>query len=162
MDNQYLHELVIAAIILKEGKFLIVKRSPSKKRFPNKWTVPGGRLETKNYLELPKDTEFYWYNVLEQTLRREVKEEVGLEIGNIRYVTSSATVHTDGTPSLVISCTADFVGGEVELQKEEADEFVWVNLEEAGKYDLLDGIYEELVMVDRMTKGEMMSWKRID
>ena len=34
--------------------------------------------------------------MLERTLRREVKEEVGIEINNIEYVTSLATVHKDG------------------------------------------------------------------
>ena len=108
MDNQYLHEVAITAIVIKDGKFLIIKRSANKRRFPNKWTVPGGKLETKDYLDLPKDTEFYWYNVLEKVLRREVREEVKLEIKNIEYVTSLATVHTDSHPSLVISCVADY------------------------------------------------------
>ncbi len=94
-QNQYLHEVAITAIVVKDGKYLIVRRSATKKRFPGMWTVPGGKLETKDYLELPKDTEFYWYNVLEKVLRREVKEEVGIDIANIGYVTSLATVHAD-------------------------------------------------------------------
>ena len=68
MENNFLHEVVITAIVIKDGKYLITRRSKNKKRFPGKWTVPGGRLETKDYLDLPKDTEFYWYNVLEKTL----------------------------------------------------------------------------------------------
>lgn len=40
-------------------------------------------------------------------MRREVQEEVGLEIENIEYVTSLATVHADENPSLVISCLAE-------------------------------------------------------
>lgn len=31
------------------------------------------------YINLPKDTDAAWYNVVEKTLRREVKEEVNLE-----------------------------------------------------------------------------------
>ncbi|MFH1602032.1 MAG: hypothetical protein ABIB61_03700 [Candidatus Shapirobacteria bacterium] len=65
-----------------------------------KWTVPGGKLEISDYIDLPKETEFYWYNVLEKVLKREVKEEVGIEIKNIEYVTSLATIHDDGNPSL--------------------------------------------------------------
>lgn len=160
MENQYLHEVAITAIIIKEGKYLITRRSPNKKRFPGKWTVPGGKMETNDYLALPKDTEFYWYNVLERTLKREVKEEVGLDIENIEYITSLATVHDDGAPSLVISCVADHVSGEVKLQEGEADVFEWVSLEEAKNYDLLDGIYEELVMTENKRKGIKEEWKR--
>jgi len=158
--NQYLHEVAITAIIIKDNKYLITRRSPNKKRFPGKWTVPGGKMETSDYLKLPKDTQFYWYNVLERTLKRATKEEVGLEIGNVEYVTSLARVHEDGSPSLVISCMADFVSGEVKLRPEETDEFAWVSLKVAKKYDLLDGIYDELVMVENKRKGVREEWKR--
>jgi 8-oxo-dGTP diphosphatase len=160
MENKYLHEVAITAIVVKDGKYLIARRSATKKRFPGKWTVPGGKMETNDYLALPKDTEFYWYNVLERTLKREVKEEMGIDIEHIVYVTSLATVHEDGSPSLVISCAADYAGGEVTLQKEEMDEFAWVSLEEAKKYELLDGIYDELVMTEKLRKGDRGEWKR--
>ena len=168
MKNEYLHEVAITGIIVKEGgstgsseaKYLITRRSPNKKRFPGMWTVPGGKMETSDYLKLPKDTEFYWYNILERTLRREIKEEVGIDIDNIEYVTSLVTVHSDGSPSLVISCVADYVSGEIKLQTEENDQFVWVNLEEAKNYNLLDGIYEELVMVENKRKGKKAEWQR--
>jgi len=158
--NQYLHEVVITAIVVKDGKYLITRRAPNKKRFPGMWTVPGGKLETDDYLSLSKDTEHYWYNVLEQVLKREVREEVGLEIKNIEYVTSLATVHDDGVPSLVISCVADYDGGEVVLQESETDAFEWVHLEEAKKYALIDGIYDELVMADSKQRGIKSEWKR--
>lgn len=160
MENKYLHEVAITAIIVKDGEYLITRRALTKKRFPGKWTVPGGKMETSDYLKLPKDTEFYWYNVLERTLKRETKEEVGLEIANIEYVTSLARVHEDGSPSLVISCMADYVSGEVKLQAEENDQFIWVTLEEAKSNDLLDGIYDELCMVENKRNGVKEEWKR--
>lgn len=158
--NQYLHEVAITAIIVKGGKYLITRRSKNKKRFPGMWVVPGGKMETDDYLQLPKDTEFYWYNVLERTLRREVKEEVGLEIDNIQYLTSLATIHGDGTPSLVISCIADYQGGEITLQEEELDEYAWVSVDEAKHYDLIDGIYDELVMAEKFCQGRKTAWQR--
>jgi 8-oxo-dGTP diphosphatase len=141
-------------------EFLITRRSPNKNRFPGKWTVPGGKMETNDYLALPKDTEFYWYNVLERTLKREVKEEVGLDIGNIEYITSLATVHEDGAPSLVISCAADWLSGEVKLQEGETDAYEWVTLDEAKNYDLLDGIYEEFEIAEKKRRGEKTEWSR--
>ncbi|HYF29156.1 MAG TPA: NUDIX domain-containing protein [Candidatus Paceibacterota bacterium] len=154
------HEVVITAIIVKDGKYLITRRSPNKKRFPGMWTVPGGKLEPKDYLSMPKDTKDYWYNVLERVLRREVEEEVGLSITNIEYVTSLATVHADGAPSLVISCMADYESGEVRLQEEETDQYEWVTLEEARGYELIDGIYDELAMAQMRRRGERIEWQR--
>lgn len=163
MENKNLYklfEIVITAIVVKDGKYLITQRSMKKPRFPGMWTVPGGHLETTDYESLPKDTKNYWYNVLEKTLRREVMEETGIEIENIEYITSLATVHGDKNPSLVISCLADYVSGEVKLQEGETDAFQWVSLEEAKDYDLIDGIYDELVMAENKRKGIKTEWKR--
>ena len=160
VENQLLHEVAITGIIVKEGKYLITRRSPQKRRFPGMWTVPGGKLETDDYIHLPRETSNYWYNVIEKVLRREVKEEVGIEIKNIVYVTSLATVHDDGAPSLVISCMAEYVSGDIVLQPEELDAFAWVTSEEAQKHQLLDGIYEELVMTDALVKGKRNEWSR--
>lgn len=160
MDNQFLHEVAITAIIRKDGRYLITRRSANKKRFPGMWTVPGGKLETGDYLSLPKDTEYYWYNVLEKVLRREVREETGIEIDNIEYLTSLATVHADGSPSLVISCAADYISGDIKLKKNESDEYAWVNLEEVKNYQLLDGIYDELTMAENQKRGKKSEWRR--
>jgi len=162
VNDEKLYEVVITAIVVKGGKYLITRRSPDKRRFPGMWTVPGGKLEISDYVDLPKETEFYWYNVLEKVLRREVEEEVGIDIDNIEYVTSLATIHADGNPSLVISCLADYASGEITLQEGETDKFAWVDLEEAKDYDLLDGIYEELVMAEKQLKGEKMEWQRFE
>ncbi len=166
MSSKYTaFEIVITAIIAnKDDKYLITRRSMQKKRFGGKWTLPGGHLETSDYTSYPKDTEHYWYNVLEKALAREVKEEVGLEINNVKYVTSLATVHADdGIPSLVISCVGDYLSGEVILQEEEADKYEWVSVEEAKNYDLIDGIYDEIVMADNICRGlssEGKEWQR--
>jgi 8-oxo-dGTP pyrophosphatase MutT (NUDIX family) len=153
-------EVVITAIIQKDGKYLVTRRSPNKRRFPGMWTVPGGHLEPADFMSYPKDTEHYWYNVLEKALAREIEEEVGLTIENVRYVTSLATEHTDGAASVVISCLADYKGGEVKLQEEETDKAEWITLEEAKNYELIDGIYDELAMAEALRTGERYEWKR--
>ena len=157
-----LFEIVTTAIIIRDVKYLITQRSMTKKRFPGMWTVPGGHLETEDYEALPKDTENYWYNVLEQVLKREVKEEVGLDIKNIKYLTSLAFEREDGIPTLIVSLYADNDGDEIVLSDELSD-YKWVNLEEAKSYDLIEGIYEELEMLDRVLKGEeRIEWSKLD
>ncbi len=49
------HYVSATAIIVKEGKYLIAQRSPREKAFPNKWTVPGGKLEIKDYIHRSPD-----------------------------------------------------------------------------------------------------------
>lgn len=70
-------------------------------------------------------------------------------------------MHEDGAPSLVISCIADYVSGEVNLQEDETDKAEWVTLEEAKEYDLFEGIYDELVMADNHRKGIKHEWKKV-
>jgi NAD+ diphosphatase len=161
-DKNTAFELSITAIIRKDGKYLITKRSMSKKRFPGLWTVPGGHLEPADITSYPKDTPECWYNVLERALEREVREEVGLEIENVRYLTSLAVEDKGGTMPIVISCLADYKSGEIKLQENEADEAAWVTTEEAKNYDLIGGILEEFLMADNLLKtGKIVEWKKL-
>jgi 8-oxo-dGTP diphosphatase len=153
-------EVAVTGIIVRDNKFLILRRSSSKKRFPGRWTVPGGRLEISDFADSPKESKDYWYNVLEKALRREVEEEAGIKIKNIEYITSLATVHPDGIPSVVVSCLAAFDEGEVVLQLEETDQSAWVTLESAHDFDLIDGIYDELVLASDHIHGTKREWKR--
>ncbi|MDP2665739.1 MAG: NUDIX domain-containing protein [bacterium] len=158
--SQLLHEVAVTAIVVKNGKYLITRRTLTKKRFPGVWTVPGGKLETSDYVNLPKDTDNAWYNVLENVVRREVREEVGLEIKNIDYVISLATLDKDNAPLLVISCSADWASGEVVLQADETDQYAWISSDEAKDYKLIDGIDKELCMVDARRRGQKSEWKK--
>ncbi len=144
------HRVAVTAIIYKDGKYLIAKRSPTKKRFPNKWTVPGGGLEVDDYMhDKPSTTAGQWYYAIEKTLRREVKEEVNLEIEKPQYLLDLAFISEQGQPCLVLSYYAEYKSGEVKLDEDSCD-YKWVSLIEAKDYDLIDGIWEEIEMVDRI------------
>jgi 8-oxo-dGTP pyrophosphatase MutT (NUDIX family) len=159
MSKSELFKVIVTAIIVKEGRFLIAKRSEKEEKFPGRWTVPGGKLHVKDYAKGKKNTPHYWYNVLEKTLSREVFEEVGVRIKNVRYVTSLADKPTGKDPSIVLSMMADWVQGKGRVSKE-ITEFAWVNLKEVEKYDLIEGIYEELEQAQLLLKGERTVWKR--
>ena len=142
------HVVAITGIVIKNGKYLITRRSLDKKAFPGKWTLPGGRLEVNDYINSKKDTGDHWYNILEKVLRREVLEEVGLEIESIGYLTSMTFMRGDD-PCLIVSLFADHLSGEVVLNEESLDH-AWVSLVEAKEYDLIEGIYEEIAMLDKL------------
>jgi 8-oxo-dGTP pyrophosphatase MutT (NUDIX family) len=155
------HYIVVTGIMAKDGKYLITKRADWEKAFPGRWTVPGGKFEALDYLLRKKDTASHWYNVMENLLKREIMEEVGLEIKNIGYVTSLVYLREDGIPCLIISLFAEPKTGEVKLCNA-LTEFTWVSLEEAKNYDLIEGIYEELEILDRSLKtGLIDEWKKI-
>ena len=158
--NDKLHYVVVTGIVIKDGKFLITKRSPIEKAFPNMWTLPGGKLEFNDYSKKKKDTSSHWYNILENLLRREVKEETGLDIKNIKYLTNLTFVRPDNIPVVVISLYADHAKGDVTLNEESVD-YAWITLEEAKKYELIEGIYGELKMMNRVLNGEQIEeWNK--
>jgi len=152
MPPKKLFKVVITAIVARGDRYLVIQLPADHKKFPGEWSIPGGKLTTEDYIHLPKDTAHYWYNVLEQALRREVKEEAGIEIKNIRYITSLADAREDDDPSIVISCLADYASGEVVLEGG-MQGYRWVTLEEAGAMTLIDGIYDELKIADFVCRG---------
>lgn len=152
IKDKELHRIAVTAIIYNdEGKYLITKRSPHKKAFPNKWTVPGGGLSVNDYIDTPTHKEEnQWYYPLTNGLCREVKEEVGLEIGKPEYLLDITFMNGD-IPVLVLSYYAKHISGKVVLD-EDSTEFKWISVDELKDYDLIKGIDEEIKMVDEILK----------
>ena len=158
-DESKAHYIAVTAIIIKDKKFLIVKRSENEKAFPGRWVVPGGKLERKDYEGRKRDTEPAWYNMLEGVVRREVLEETGLKIKGVRYLASLVYIRDDNIPTLVISTFADYKSGKVKLIPA-LTEYKWATLKEAKKYNLISGVWKELEMVDKVVKGKKVGeWK---
>ncbi|MFH1671747.1 MAG: NUDIX domain-containing protein [Candidatus Portnoybacteria bacterium] len=157
IKDKELHRITSTAIIYrKQGsniKYLITQRSFNKKAFPGQWTVPGGGLEVDDYINTPKTTRNLWYFAIERSLRREVKEEVNLEVGKIEYLLDIAFIRPDGIPVVIFSFYCPYKSGQVRLDEDSVDS-AWTTYQEAKKYDLIDGILEEIEMVDKILKGK--------
>ena len=151
----YIHATVI---VVKDSKYLITKRADWENNFPGKWTIPGGKLEKSDYINTSKDTSDHWYNIFEKVARREVKEEAGVDIKNIGYLTSMAFIRSDGIPAIIVSLYGDYAGGEVVLEDSMTD-YAWISVDEVDNYDLIEGIGEEIEMLDKFLKeGKMIEW----
>lgn len=150
--DKNLHRIVVTAFVYKPDlTYLITKRSPHKKVMPGKWTVPGGGLEVDDYINTEPSTRGskQWYGALENTLRREIREEVNLEIGKPEYLLDYTFIRPDGIPVLGITYFAPYISGEVRLD-EDATEFAWIRAEEGDNYDFIEGIEGELAKVDEI------------
>ncbi len=158
-EDKKIHYVVTTGIVIKDGRYLITKRSENEKAFPGLWTVPGGKLTKDDYINEPKHTADHWYNVLENDLKREVKEETGLDIKNIRYLTSLVYIRSDNIPTLIISLYCDYALGEVELS-DELVEYAWIKADELDRYQFVPGLKEEIELVDKeLKKGVREEWQ---
>lgn len=147
------HFVVVTGILVRGDTFLIAKRSMREKAFPGRWTVPGGKLVLDEYRKLSTSAHYgQWYNVVEWTLRKEVREEVGLEISQPRYLCDLVFIRPDGFPVVTLSYWAKARPGKVVLGKD-LEEFAWITVKELKKYDLIEGIADEIRQVARAMKN---------
>jgi 8-oxo-dGTP pyrophosphatase MutT (NUDIX family) len=149
--KQKAHYIAVTGIIKNsDGKFLICKRGPNEKIFANKWCVPGGKIEQKDFVDKPKDTNDHWFDIFEKVLEREIFEETGIKIKNIGYVSNLALIRPNGFSTLIVSLFGEHEDGKVKLDENELTDHAWVNLEEAKEYDLIENIYEQIEKVAKM------------
>lgn len=116
----------------EEGKYLLVKRSPEK--YPEAkelWDIVGGRID-------PGSTLF-------ENLRREVKEEVGLDIqGDPKLIAAQDILRVPGRH--VVRLTYKGIAeGEPKVDGDEHTEFNWFSKEELKSLAGLDRYAKELL-----------------
>lgn len=107
----------MGAVIERDSKFLVLKRSKDKDFQPEAWETVTGRLEQD---ESPNDA-----------ILREVKEETGLDV-EIILPLDTGFFYRGGKefPMVFIAYYCKYVGGEINLSWEHS-EFKWITLEEA-------------------------------
>lgn len=92
----------VGVIVRKGGKILLGKRLGS--HGSGKWSFPGGHLEFNESIE--------------QCARREVAEEVGLTIKNLRHLAfTNDRFRTEGKHYVTLFVVADYAKGAVTLRE---------------------------------------------
>lgn len=128
MKNERPKIIVInRCFILNDNKeILIIKRCPTDRKDPDKWEVPGGKLDEGEDLLRSKN--------------REVMEETGLSIEQIEpLVFTYSYVIKDGGYSgftyISIFSINKIIKGKVKLS-EEHSEYIWVGYKKIMNFDL--------------------------
>jgi 8-oxo-dGTP diphosphatase len=90
----------VGVFILKNGKFLMLERQGA--HGAGSWSVPGGWME--------------YGETFEETAKREVQEEVGLEIDNVRFGAVTNNVFPrDKVHSITIWVLSDYASGQPKI-----------------------------------------------
>ena len=109
--------VVAAAIILNEDKVLIAQREEGS-NMEFKWEFPGGKLEVN---ETP-----------EQCLKREIREELDIEIEPVEIYKAVRHKYKD-KDILLLAYICKYVKGEG--QTLECNDFKWIHKDQLGEYE---------------------------
>ena len=131
VTESQLHIVAVTCFIKKDGKFLILKRSDKEIANPGEWTVPGGKVEGSD--------------TILGTLVKEIREETGLEVPNdFQFLGDTEFTRPDGYHVLIPRFFIEITGGEIVLDKNDFDDFAWVNKENLDEYSIIKGVKREL------------------
>lgn len=115
---------VVSVLVLKDGKVLMGKRTAGRAG-AGEWGNPAGWLE---HLES-----------FEEAAKRELMEECGIEIANVRFSSVVNVTHYAPHHAVLVNVIADWESGEVEnLEPEKCEGWEWRDLDDLPE-PLTDG-----------------------
>lgn len=108
--------LIVSAIIKKEEKYLLGRKPKDTPPYPNTWHLLGGgvNLEEEN---------------IEEALRREVKEEAGIELGELKRISFDEDYepnkHGEETHYIFLVFEGEYKSGELKAG-DDIHELKWI------------------------------------
>ena len=122
---------VSLAIVTRDGRFLLLKRSDTDPSHPGRWALPGGHCEPG---EAPVDG-----------LVRELKEETDLDC-KPEFCKLLSTVNQDGKRLHIFWCIK--TKGDVQLKDGEHSEYVWCSADASTMYNPIKRITETFKLLE--------------
>jgi len=117
-----LYVVNVEGAIHKDDKWLIIKRSEKEEHGPGLMTLVGGKVEIDEVQD----------GVLEDTLRREIREEVGIEVSDtMHYLESKTFLLADGQMVVDVVFVCKYKSGEARpVDTNEVGQIYWMTCEE--------------------------------
>jgi 8-oxo-dGTP diphosphatase len=130
-DKARFHIVLVQGIIEKEGKYLIAQRSFTEVQSAGLWSLPGGKVEIKkNDLN----------NIFENTLKKEIKEEVDVNIKKrLVYLQSWSFVRIDGASVVGSLFLCRWLSG-IAKPCEDSINVRWIYPDELPHYQVAGGV----------------------
>lgn len=111
----------VEGVVFDGDRYLMAVRSEQEEHAPGTLAFPGGKVEHCPMAD-----------VLEETVRREIREEVGVEVGDCVYVESHAFVFGAGRQCVDVVFLCRYAGGEARVvDPAEVGGVEWLTYEQA-------------------------------
>jgi 8-oxo-dGTP diphosphatase len=106
----------VGVYVRKDGRILMGKRKGV--HGGGQWCAPGGKLDM--------------YESPEECAHREIREEAGIEIDNVHFMTITNDIFKEsGLHYITLAYTADWVSGEVRVvEPDKCEEWGWYGLDD--------------------------------
>lgn len=138
----------VEGAIYREGRWLLIRRGAAEEHAAGTLALVGGKVDA--------DAGVSGTRVLEDALRREIQEEVGLSVGEsmtYSHSTSFVTDRGDAVINVVFVCEGRH-GEAVAASPEEVAEILWLTAEEASqREDLPEWTRESLTLAERIVRN---------
>jgi 8-oxo-dGTP diphosphatase len=122
---------VVAAVLVDADRVLLCHRCPSRRWFPDVWDLPGGHVEPGENLE--------------QALRRELGEELGIELESLDGEPVLLRVDHETGLDLTVWVTRCWQGTPSNQQPKEHDMIGWFESDELQDLEFADPGYRALL-----------------
>ena len=125
MNNYQLFRMVVAAVIHdNQGRFLVAQRHSKDLHQPGVWAIPAGHVEVQSSN----------LDTLEENLRREVREEICIEIVIEKFLDSHSWVEDDYKKITCVFLCSIASGNPKPLS--ETESIKWLSVEEITQLQL--------------------------
>ena len=127
---------VVTGIVKNKGKVLILKKSPKDRSYPNKWSFCSGYVKE--------------FESAEDTVLREIKEEIGLEgkiIKNGKLFQKDDKIKRKRWVIMPFLCKVN--SRHIKLDHENVD-YRWINYKDIKKYPTVPGLEKDLKVLGLM------------
>lgn len=106
----------VKALIKRDDSYLFLRRSQSFKPGPQKWDIPGGRIE-------PEES-------LHEALQREIREETGMRLENIDALLAAQDIFVEPKDLHVVRLTYVATASGNVAVSDEHDAHQWMSLDQ--------------------------------
>ena len=139
--------VTLECFVKKNDKYLMIHRNADKRIMPGVWMAPGGKREFNEGLF--------------EATRREIKEETGLKIKNLKVKVIGNAYLKDIDQEIHFHwLTADYAGGKL-TQGNKDGRLVWLTLEEIAKLENLLSEISHVIPQVFSSDNDIISYKAV-